>query len=85
MVKHVVKGYFRPEQGRSQEEKALEPQRVFGSAPFCGAVGAPAPKPGALPTGPHPDIVHETVQKTLYTIWPENAIKSFLPENRIAG
>lgn len=56
VVKHVVKGYFRPEQGRSQEEKALEPQRVFGSAPFCGAVGAPAPKPGALPTGPHPDI-----------------------------
>ena len=56
VVKHVVKGYFRPEQGRSQEEKALEPQRVFGSAPFCGAVGAPAPKPGALPTGPHPDM-----------------------------
>ena len=55
VVKHVVKGYFRPEQGRSQEEKALEPQRVFGSAPFCGAVGAPASKPGALPTGPHPD------------------------------
>ena len=32
VVKHVVKGYFRPEQGRSQEEKALEPQRVFEMA-----------------------------------------------------
>ena len=57
MVKHVVKGYFRPEQGRSQEEKVLEPQRVFGLGNSYGANGAPAPKPGALPTGPHPDIL----------------------------
>ena len=77
VVKHVVKGYFRPEQGRSQEEKVLVPQRVFELAGFCCQFGAPAPKPGALPTGPHPDIVHEAVQNVLYTIWPENAIKSF--------
>ena len=50
VVKHVVKGYFRPEQGRSQEEKVLAPQRVFGSALFRRAVGAPAPKEGAIPT-----------------------------------
>ena len=55
VVKHVVKGYFRPEQGRSQEEKVLVPQRVFELAGFCCQFGAPAPKPGALPTGPHPD------------------------------
>src|SRR5574344_339438 len=30
VVKHVVKGYFRPERGRSQGEKVLVPQRVFG-------------------------------------------------------
>ena len=56
VVKHVVKGYFRPEQGRSQEEKILESQRVFGLVDFTGANRAPAPKPGALPTGPHPDM-----------------------------
>ena len=56
VVKHVVKGYFRPEQGRSQEEKVLAPQRVFGLVDFTGANRAPAPKPGALPTGPHPDM-----------------------------
>ena len=56
VVKHVVKGYFRPEQGRSQEEKALEPQRVFGLERFCHRFGAPAPKSSALPTGPHPDM-----------------------------
>ena len=50
MVKHVVKGYFRPERGRSQEEKVQQPQRVFGAAMFYGAVGAPAPKEGAIPT-----------------------------------
>ena len=50
MVKHVVKGYFRPEQGRSQEEKALEPQRVFGLERFCHRFGAPAPKEGEIPT-----------------------------------
>ena len=59
VVKHVVKGYFRPEQGRSQEEKALEPQRVFGSAPFCGAVGAPAPKPSAIPNFAKPVWGHD--------------------------
>lgn len=32
----VVKGYFRPEQGRSQEEKVLVLQRVFGPALFHG-------------------------------------------------
>ena len=50
VVKHVVKGYFRPEQGRSQEEKALEPQRVFGLERFCHRFGAPAPKEGEIPT-----------------------------------
>ena len=49
MVKHVVKGYFRPEQGRSQEEKVLVPQRVFGLTDFTGANRAPAPKTGAIP------------------------------------
>ena len=56
MVKHVVKGYFRPEQGRSQEEKVLVPQRVFGLAWFCRRFGDPAPKAGALPTALHPVI-----------------------------
>ena len=56
VVKHVVKGYFRPEQGRSQEEKVLVPQRVFGLVDFTGANRAPAPKSSALPTGPHPDM-----------------------------
>ena len=56
VVKHVVKGYFRPAQERSQEEKILVPQRVFELAGFCCQFGAPAPKPGALPTGPHPDM-----------------------------
>ena len=55
VVKHVVKGYFRPEQGRSQEEKVLVPQRVFGLVDFTGANRAPAPKAGALPTALHPD------------------------------
>ena len=50
MVKHVVKGYFRPEQGRSQEEKVLVPQRVFGLVDFTGANRAPAPKEGEIPT-----------------------------------
>ncbi|MGN1027660.1 MAG: hypothetical protein ACI4P4_14805, partial [Faecousia sp.] len=50
VVKHVVKGYFRPEQGRSQEEKVLVPQRVFGLGDSYGANRAPAPKEGALPT-----------------------------------
>ena len=56
VVKHVVKGYFRPEQGRSQEEKVPAPQRVFGLVDFTGANRAPAPKSSALPTGPHPDM-----------------------------
>ena len=55
VVKHVVKGYFRPEQGRSQEEKVLVLQQVFWLADFMGANRAPAPKPGAIPTGPRPD------------------------------
>ena len=55
VVKHVVKGYFRPERGRSQEEKVLVPQRVSRSALLCGANRVPAPKAGALPTALHPD------------------------------
>ena len=77
VVKHVVKGYFRPEQGRSQEEKALEPQRVFGLERFCHRFGAPAPKPGALPTGPHPGMDDTSMQVVLYTRKAKNAIKSF--------
>lgn len=65
MVKHVVKGYFRPEQGRSQEEKILESQRVFGLVDFTGANRAPAPKPGALPAGPHPDIYFFFLRKVV--------------------
>ena len=49
VVKHVVKGYFRPEQGRSQEEKVPAPQRVFGLVDFTAANRAPAPKPSAIP------------------------------------
>ena len=56
VVKLVVKGYFRPEQGRSQEEKVPAPQRVFGLACFCRWFGASAPKAGALPTALHPVI-----------------------------
>ena len=65
MVKHVVKGYFRPEQGRSQEEKVPAPQRVFGLADFTGANRAPAPKSSALPTGPHPDIYFFLLRKVV--------------------
>ena len=49
VVKHVVKGYFRPERGRSQEEKVLASQRVFRLVDFTGANRAPAPKPRAKP------------------------------------
>ena len=49
VVKHVVKGYFRPEQGRSQEEKVLASQRVFELAGCYRRFGAPAPKPSAIP------------------------------------
>ena len=71
MVKHVVKGYFRPEQGRSQEEKVLAPQRVFRLGDSFSANRAPAPKPGALPTGPHPDI--QLDQCAHYTRIPEKS------------
>ena len=50
MVKHVVKGYFRPEQGRSQEEKVLASQWVFGLAGCYRRFGVPAPKEGEIPT-----------------------------------
>ena len=49
VVKHVVKGYFRPEKGRSQEEKALQLQWVFGLGDPYGANCAPAPKVYAIP------------------------------------
>ena len=48
VVKHVVKGYFRPEQGRSQEEKVLAPQRVFGLGDSFSANRASAPKEDVL-------------------------------------
>ena len=50
VVKHVVKGYFRPEHGRSQGEKVPASQWVFGQAGFCCRFGAPAPKEGEIPT-----------------------------------
>ena len=53
VVKHVVKGYFRPEQGRSQEEKILESQRVFGLVDFTAANRVPTPKSNALTPEPH--------------------------------
>ena len=77
VVKHVVKGYFRPEQGRSQAEKVLALQRVFGLGDFTGANRAPAPKPGALPTGPHPDMNSCSTRNVLYTKNEEKAIISF--------
>ena len=56
VVKHVVKSHFRPQFLRSQGRKVLEPQRFFGLRIFPGTSGRSAPKPGALPTGPHPEI-----------------------------
>ena len=49
VVKHVVKGYFRPEQGRSQGEKVPASQRVFELAGCYRRFGASAPKPSAIP------------------------------------
>ena len=56
MVKHVVKSHFRPHFLRSQGRKVLEPQRFFGSGIFPRTSARSAPKPGALPTGPHPEM-----------------------------
>ena len=72
----VVKGYFRPERGRSQEEKVLAPQRVFGLAGFCCRFGAPAPRSECLPTGMH-WILLLLARNVLYTKRKEKAIKSF--------
>ena len=79
VVKHVVKGYFRPEQGRSQEEKVLAPQRVFGLAGCYRRFGVPAPKAGAL----HPDMKDLTTCNVLYTKRKEKAINSFCPGGEI--
>ena len=79
VVKHVVKGYFRPEHGRSQEEKVLVPQRVFGLVDFTGANRAPTPKAGAL----HPDMKDLTTCNVLYTKRKEKAINSFCPGGEI--
>ena len=57
MVKHVVKSHFRPAFMRSQGRKVLEPQWVFGLWILAETSGRSAPKPGALPTGPHPEIL----------------------------
>ena len=73
MVKQVVNDYFRPERGRSQEEKVLVPQRVFGLVDFTGANRAPAPKPSAIPNFAKPgysvgvfsDVVKHVVRKIL--------------------
>ena len=56
MVKHVVKSHFRPRFLKSQGRKVLEPQRFFELRIIPGKSDRSAPKPGALPTGPHPDI-----------------------------
>ena len=75
----VVKSYFRPEQGRSQEEKVLAPQRVFGLAGCYRRFGVPAPKAGAL----HPDMKDLTTCNVLYTKRKEKAINSFCPGGEI--
>ena len=83
VVKHAVKGYFRPEQGRSQEEKVLAPQRVFGLAGCYRRFGVPAPKAGALPAALHPDMKGLTTRNVLYTKRKEKAINSFCPGGEI--
>ena len=45
----VVKSYFRPEQGRSQEGKVPVPQWVFGLADIPNANRAPTLQPRAMP------------------------------------
>ena len=56
VVKHVVKFHFLPPKADYQWKFSLAPQRLFCFPGRLSTSRAPAPKPGALPTGPHPDI-----------------------------
>ena len=56
VVKHVVKFHFLPPRAGSKLEFPLVPQQFFCARGRLRTSRAPAPKPGALPTGPHPDI-----------------------------
>ena len=72
VVKHVVKFHFLPPKADCLWKFLLVPQRLFC---FCGKLStsrAPAPKPGALPTGPHPDMQLPAAESrhTLYSIPP---------------
>ena len=55
VVKHVVKFHFLPPKADYQWKFSLAPQRLFCFPGKLSTSRAPAPKPGALPTGPHPD------------------------------
>ena len=56
VVKHVVKFHFLPPKADCLWKFLLVPQRLFCFPGRLSTSRAPAPKPGALPTGPHPDI-----------------------------
>ena len=56
VVKHVVKFHFLPPKADYQWKFSLAPQRLFCFHGRLSTSRAPAPKPDALPTGPHPDI-----------------------------
>ena len=63
----------------------LEPQRVFGLDCYRERSGCSAPKPGALPAGPHPDSAVFTTQRKYYTrIFPKcNPQKAWGPPSEI--
>ena len=72
VVKHVVKFHFLPPKADYQWKFSLAPQRLFCFPGRLSTSRAPAPKPGALPTGPHPDMQLPAAESrhTLYCIPP---------------
>ena len=72
VVKHVVKFHFLPPRAGSKLEFPLVPQQFFCARGRLSTSRAPAPKPGALPTGPHPDMQLPAAESrhTLYSIPP---------------
>ena len=72
VVKHVVKFHFLPPKADCLWKFLLVPHRLFCSCGKLSTSRAPAPKPGALPTGPHPDMQLPAAESrhTLYSIPP---------------
>ena len=63
--KHVVKFHFLPPKADYLWKFLLVPQRLFRSLRRLSTSRAPAPKPGALPAGPHPDIYFFFLRKVV--------------------